>query len=145
MSLIHSLISSSEVAFLFLSHVYLGHKSPRLHHTHEVTSVRGKCTKLKTDTESCRGGFPGSSDGKESACKAGDLGSIPGLGRFPWRRVWQPTPVFLPGEFHGKRSLAGYSPWGHKKLDRTEATEHRTSGRELNCKGGLNLDTKCPP
>ena len=41
--------------------------------------------------------LPGSSDGKESAYNAGDLGSIPGLGRFPWRRKWQPTPVFLPG------------------------------------------------
>ena len=38
----------------------------------------------------------------------------------PWRREWQPTPVFLPGEFHGQRSLVGYSPWGHKELDSTE-------------------------
>ena len=52
--------------------------------------------------------------GKESTCNVGDLGSIPGLGRFPWRRAWQPTPVFLPGEFHGQRSLAGYSPWIEK-------------------------------
>ena len=44
-------------------------------------------------------GFPGSSDGKESACNAGDPGSISGLGRYiPWRREWQPTPVFLPGK-----------------------------------------------
>jgi len=42
--------------------------------------------------------FPGGSDGKEFACSVGDLGPIPGLERFPWRRVWQPTPVFLPGE-----------------------------------------------
>ena len=40
----------------------------------------------------------------------------------PWRRKWQPTPVFLPGEFHGQRSLVGYSPWGRKGLDTTEAT-----------------------
>ena len=39
-----------------------------------------------------------------------DMGSIPGLGRVPWRRAWQPTLVFLPGESHGQRSLAGYSP-----------------------------------
>ena len=65
-------------------------------------------------------GFPGGSDGKESACNAGHLGLIPGSGRFPWRREWQPTPVFLPGEFHGQRSLAGYSPWGHRKADTTE-------------------------
>ena len=38
----------------------------------------------------------------------------------PWRREWLPTPVFLPGEFHGQRSLAGYSPWGLKELDMTE-------------------------
>ena len=45
------------------------------------------------------------------------IGKIP-----PWRRKWQPTPVFLPGESHGQRSLAGYSPWGHTELDMTEAT-----------------------
>ena len=39
-----------------------------------------------------------------------DAGSIPGLGRFPWRRTWQPTPVFLPGESPGPRNLVAYSP-----------------------------------
>ena len=39
-----------------------------------------------------------------------DVGSVPGLGRFPWKRKWQPTPVFLPGRFHGQRSLTGYRP-----------------------------------
>ena len=57
------------------------------------------------------------SSGKESACSVGDPGSVSGLGRFPWRREWQPTPVFLPGESRGQRSLAGYSPWGHKESD----------------------------
>ena len=51
-----------------------------------------------------------------------DVGSIPGLGRIPWRRKWQPTLVFLPGESHGQRSWAGYSPWGHKESDTTEVT-----------------------
>ena len=50
-----------------------------------------------------------------------DVGSIPGLGR-SWRREWQPSPVFLPGEYHGQRSLVGWSPWGHEELDTTEAT-----------------------
>ena len=50
----------------------------------------------------------------------GDLGSIPGPGRFPWRRERQPTPVFLPREFDGQRSLAGYNPWDPKELDMTE-------------------------
>ena len=43
-------------------------------------------------------------------------------GETPWRRARQPTPVFLPGEFHGPRSLPGYSPHGHKESDRIEAT-----------------------
>ena len=65
-------------------------------------------------------GFPGGSDGEESFCNAGDMGSIPGLGRFPWRREQLLTPVLWPGEFHGQRSLAGYSPWGCKESDTTE-------------------------
>ena len=52
-----------------------------------------------------------------SACNAGDLGSIPGSGKISWRWKWQPTPVFLPEESHGRRSLVGYSPRGHKELD----------------------------
>ena len=58
-------------------------------------------TKIRLDV-----GFRCSSVGKDSACNAGDLGLIPGLGRSP-RRKWQPTPVFLPGESHVQRSLAG--------------------------------------
>ena len=42
------------------------------------------------------------------------------VGKIPWRRAWQPTPEFLPGESHGRRSLAGCSPWGCKESDRTE-------------------------
>ena len=65
-------------------------------------------------------GFPGGSDGKESTLSVGDPGSISGPGRFPWRRKWHPTPVSLPGKSLGRRSLAGYSPRGHKELDTTE-------------------------
>ena len=50
----------------------------------------------------------------------GNIGSIPGLGRFPWRMKWQPTQYSLHAKFHGQRSLAGYSPWGHKELDTTK-------------------------
>jgi len=39
----------------------------------------------------------------------------PRVEKIPWRREWQPTPVFLPGESHGQRRLMGYSPWGHKE------------------------------
>ena len=70
-------------------------------------------------------GFPCGSAGKESACNSEDLGSIPGLGRYPGRvtpirRKWQPTPGLLPGKSHGWRSLVGYSPWGRKELDMTK-------------------------
>ena len=49
---------------------------------------------------------------------------ILGLGRFPWRRAWQPTLVFLPGESHGHRSLGVYTPWVITELDRTERLFH---------------------
>ena len=44
----------------------------------------------------------------------------PWVRKIPWRRKWHPTPVLLPGKFHGWRSLVGYSPWGHKESDTTE-------------------------
>ena len=56
-------------------------------------------------------GFPGHSDGKESAYNAGDPVPCSWVRKIPWRREWQPTPVFLPGKSHGQRSLAGYSPF----------------------------------
>ena len=52
-----------------------------------------------------------------------DAGLIPGSGRSPGGGAWQPSPVFLPGESHGQRCLAGYSPQGRKELDTTEATQ----------------------
>ena len=48
----------------------------------------------------------------------------PWVGRILWRRAWLPTPVFLLGEFHGLRSLAGYNPWGYKESDKTERLTH---------------------
>ena len=60
---------------------------------------------------------------KNPPAKTGDIrdgGSIPG--KIPWRREWQPTPVFLLGESHGQRSLVGHNPWGRKELDTTEVT-----------------------
>ena len=58
-------------------------------------------------------GFPGGSDGKESTCNAGDPGSIPGTGRSSGEGR-QPTPVYLPGEFHGQGSLVGYGRGSQK-------------------------------
>ena len=65
-------------------------------------------------------GFPGGSDGKESACDAGDLGFNDWVRKILWRRKWQPTPVFLPREFHEQKSLVSYSPWSCKELGTTE-------------------------
>ena len=72
-------------------------------------------------------GFSGSSSGKECACRCRrhkKCGFDPWIGRIPWRRAWQPTPVFLPGEFHGQKSLVGFSPQGCKELYTTEVTQH---------------------
>ena len=54
-----------------------------------------------------------------SPANVGRRGLSPWVGNIPWRREWQPTPVFLPGESHGQRSLAGYSPWGCTDSDMT--------------------------
>ena len=62
-------------------------------------------------------GFPGVSECKESACPCRRPRFHSWVRTISWRRKWQPTPVFLPEEFHGQRSLAGYSPRGHKESD----------------------------
>ena len=64
-----------------------------------------------------------------SACRYrrhNSCGFDPWFGKTPWRRKWQPTPVFLPKKSHGWRSLTDYSPWDHKELDTTEwlSTQH---------------------
>ena len=75
----------------------------------------------------CTPGFPSGANGKESTCqcrrhKRGWFN--PWVRKIPWRRAWQPTPVSLPGEFHGQRSLVGYSPQGCKESHMTEVTKH---------------------
>ena len=70
------------------------------------------------------GGFPGWPSGKESACQCRRQGFNPWVGKISYRRAWQPTPVFLPGEFIRQRSLVGYSPWGRKELDTTEIDDY---------------------
>ena len=75
-------------------------------------------------------GFPCGSDGKESACSAGDLGSIPGLGRCPVGGRGRPLQYSCLENPHGQRSLAGYSSQGRKELDMTEqlGTAHHMHG-----------------
>ena len=65
-------------------------------------------------------GFPGVSGSKKSTCNVGNLGSVPGLGRSPGGGHGNPLQYSCLENPHGQRSLAGYSPWGHKELDTTE-------------------------
>ena len=68
------------------------------------------------------------------ASAADRSGFDPWVGKIPWRRVGQPTPVLLPGEFHGQRNLVGYSPWGRKESDMTKRLTQQGS-----CKGSDHI------
>ena len=74
-------------------------------------------------------GFPCGLRGKEPSCQCRRL-KRPRFSlwveKIPWRRAWQPTPVFLSGEYHGQRSLEVYGPYNCKELDTTEVTWHAT-------------------
>ena len=83
-----------------------------------VSSEKDRCLLILQPKDTF--GFPGGLDGKESACNAGDLGSVPGLGRCPggWHgNALQYSCLENP---HGQRSLAGYSPWGCRESNTTE-------------------------
>ena len=95
--------------------------------------------------------FSGDSSGKESACQFRSHRRCkfnPWVRKNPWRRKWQPTPLFLPRKSHRQRSLAGYSPWGHKELDMTErahmlsyiSSTHRPAESKASC----SLPALCP-
>ena len=76
-------------------------------------------------------GFLGGTSGKEPACNAGDImrpGFDPWVGKIPWRRAWQPTPVLLPGESHGQRSLAVYSLYVSKNWTRPKGLSMQSLG-----------------
>ena len=64
-------------------------------------------------------------------------GFDPWAGKMPWSRKWQLTPIFLPGEFHGQRSLVGYSPWGRNESDATERLIHSHRANPLTLAGLL--------
>ena len=73
-------------------------------------------------------GFPGDSDGKESACNVGNLGSIPGLGRSPGGGHGNPLQCSCLENPHGHKSLVGYSPWGHKESETIERLSAAQNG-----------------
>ena len=68
--------------------------------------------------------FPGGSDSKESSCQCRRPRFDPWVRKISWRRERLPTPVFLPGKSHGRRSLVGYSRWSHKESDTAERLKH---------------------
>ena len=74
----------------------------------------------KNGQNSKNSGLPRQFTGKDSTCQCRRCRFHPWAGKIPWRRKWQPTPGFLPGKSHGQRSLAGYSPWGHKESETAE-------------------------
>ena len=73
-----------------------------------VAQSRTRLKQLSSSSSRCECGLPRWHCGKESACQGRRLRFDPWVRKIPWRRKWQPTPVFLPGESHGQRSLAGY-------------------------------------
>ena len=97
-------------------------------------STTNRCSevpKMKTRPIPRYAWFPRQQSGKESACQCRRCKRCrfnPWVRKVPQRRKWQPTPAFSPGAFHRQRSLAGYSPGGHKKSDMTEHTHTYTQG-----------------
>ena len=99
-------------------------RGPRL--TSQENQVPLECPISEVSPNSKIWSFPGEANGKEPTCQCRRhkrCGFDPWVGKIPWRRAWQPFPVFVPGESHRQRSLAGYSPWCHKESDTTEASE----------------------
>ena len=80
--------------------------------------------------------FPGDSAVKNLPASAGHAGLIPEC-KDPRRRKWQPTPVCMPGKSHGQRRLAGYSPWGHKRVGHNLETKRQ---QRQNCGLKMTLD-----
>ena len=77
--------------------------------------------------------------GKEPTCQCRRPGFHPWVRTIPWRKKWQPTPVFLPGKSHGQRSLVGYSLWGRRKVKYERLNNHHQNGKQ---KGGRWQDQR---
>ena len=78
-----------------------------------------------------------------NAGDARDAGLVSRVKKIPWRREWQPIPVFSPGEFHGQRSLVGYSLWGHKESDTTEQLTCTHTHTHTRVHASRELDPTC--
>ena len=111
-----SLASSKCLAVQFNSDAFRVRSDPPSHHTACFRHTHHKWVAQAT---------PGSTSGKEPTCQCKRhlrCEFDPWVGKIPWRRKWQPTPVFLPGEPHEQRILVGYSLWVRKELDTTKVT-----------------------
>ena len=89
--------------------------------------------------------LPRRGSGKESACQCRRHKRHefdPWVRKIPWRRKWKPTLAFLPRKFHGQRSLAGYSPWGHKRIGPDWATQHKHIRSSLTAQVGKKKDRR---
>ena len=94
-----------------------GHRSENWDCLEQGTTYSALCWHVNSGGR-VRIGFLGGAHRKEPTCQCRickRCGFDPWVGQIPWRKGWQPTPVFLPGESHGWRILAGYSPWGRKE------------------------------
>ena len=95
-------------------------------HPRSPITQDGKKTRIQMINQWIKG-FPGGTSGKEPTCQRRRHKRHrfdPRVRKLPWRRAWQPTPVFLPGESHGQRSLVGYSPWGAKSSTQLSIGAH---------------------
>ena len=115
-----------------LSYLYFPHQFVKVHYLFWsqlfVSYIHCKHPSLFCDcTITMFWGFPGGTSGKESSCQCRQCRLDPWVGNTPWRRKWQHAPVFLPGKFHGQRSLAGYCPWGCRESDTTEQLSTHTT------------------
>ena len=119
--------------------------APNLRKMGSVTNLearisKGVCVDIVKESE----GFRGGSDGKESICPCRRHGFAPWVRKICWRREWLSTPVFLPGESQGQRSLVGYSPWGCKELEMTERTHVHTCTHTHTLLGPRRLQDRFP-
>ena len=109
-------------------------KSPSIHdekkiQTHFLLPPTKSWQPWRCGSLNLKQGFPWWYKDKEPACQYRRLkihGFKPWVWKIPWRRKWQPTPVFSPGKFHGQRSLAGCSPWGCKESKKTKGLNNTT-------------------
>ena len=112
----------SYLHFLFLCNAFVIKITVRTYHCFKLLTIKS-CTSVFLLCDSnlifSNSSFPSGSDRKE-CLKCRTPRFKPWVGKMHWRKKWQPTPVFLPGESHGQRGLAGCSLWGRKELDTTE-------------------------